>query len=233
MKFILPVHRGIILKRYKRFLADIKLDGGELITAHLANTGSMTSCYQPSWPALLTYHDNPKRKLKYSLEMIHNGQSWIGVNTSRTNSLAVEAIKSNIISELASYHCLKTERQYRDSRIDLYLHDEEQEQGHWVEIKSVTLKVDDGIATFPDAVTKRGQKHLLTLIDAVKRGYRASLLFIVQREDVTLFDPSRSHDMEYFKLLQSAHQIGVNILVYQCQLSEQGITVYSALPYKV
>jgi sugar fermentation stimulation protein A len=233
MKFSAPIYKGKLIKRYKRFLADVVLDGGEETTAHLANTGSMQSCQGENWPVLLTYHDNPKRKLKYSLEMTNSGESWIGVNTMRTNHLGVEAIKSGVISELAQYEQITTEKKYGDSRIDLYLHNQDQPLGHWVEIKSVTLKVDGNIATFPDAVTKRGQKHLLTLMDAIDKGYSASLLFIVQREDVIFFDPSKSLDRDYAALLKRAHSSGVNILVYQCKLSEEEIVITSSLPCQI
>jgi len=145
-------------------LADIELSDGSKITAHLANTGSMKTCLGERWPVLVSFHDSPTRKLKYSLEMINNGKSWIGVNTSLTNTLAIEAIKNGQIKELQGYAHLKPEAKIGKSRIDLLLSNDEADLCY-VEVKNVTLVDDHGNCLFPDAVTERGQKHLRELLE--------------------------------------------------------------------
>ncbi|MBL6990018.1 MAG: DNA/RNA nuclease SfsA [Bacteriovoracaceae bacterium] len=225
MIFQTTLIEGTIQKRYKRFLVDVKLKNGELITAHIANTGSMKSCWAPGWKTLLSYHDNPKRKLKYSVELIHNGKSWIGVNTSRTNQLAIDGIKNGIISELSGYKFIKPEVKIGDnSRLDILLYNNDEDRC-FVEVKNVTLKVGDNIASFPDAVTTRGQKHLLELEKIVKNKDRACMLYIIQREDISCFTPAIEIDPEYVLLLQKAHLAGVEILVYQCSITPSEIKV--------
>jgi sugar fermentation stimulation protein A len=223
MNFENPLVEGTIINRYKRFLADIKLSDNETITAHVANTGSMTGCWEPSWPVLLSRHDNTKRKYPFSLEMTFNGKSWIGVNTSRTNKLAVEAIKSGKINQLANFDQLETEVKTGDSRLDILLIQELIK--HFIEVKNVTLKNNNGNASFPDSVTKRGQKHIKELISLVEQGHKATLLFIIQREDIINFSPAKEIDPEYASLLHQANEKGVNILAYKCKLNNKGITV--------
>jgi sugar fermentation stimulation protein A len=227
MKFDTDLTPGIIHKRYKRFLADIELENGEVITAHVANTGPMTTCWEPGQKVLMTFHDNPKRKLKYSLEMTNNGQTWINVNTARTNHLAKEAIEQGLIPEL-EHVSLKAEVKYGDSRFDFYL--ETEEGPHWVEVKNVTLKGDDEFALFPDAVTTRGQKHLREMIELAKKGQKATMLYIVGREDVEIFAPAESCDPEYAALYQEARDAGVQILAYQLKLTPDEIVVSKPIP---
>lgn len=229
MKFTMPVVPGIILKRYKRFLADVKIAEGEAVTAHVANTGSMATCWEEGWPVVLTRHDNPRRKLKYSLEMTSNGKSWIGVNTSITSKLAVEAIQNGSISELQGYQVIRPEASVGNSRIDLLLESEAPRERCYVEIKNVTLRDKEGEASFPDAVTLRGQKHLRELTRLKKKGLRAVMLYVIQREDVSVFAPAWERDPEYCRLLAEAIKAGVEVLPYQCSLKPTEIMIKKPL----
>lgn len=230
MHFSSPTLTGTIHKRYKRFLADIELENGEIITAHTANTGSMRSCWAPGWKVLMSYHDNPKRKLKYSLEMTHNTESWIGVNTSRTNSLAKEAILSGLIDEFPPLSELKSEVSIGEGRLDFCAYDQDH-QPIYIEVKNVTLRERDGFCTFPDAVSTRGQKHLRILTELAQKGHRSAMLYIVQRSDCHTFAPAYQFDPDYALLLEKAYREGVEILVYSCQLETEGIKVSRPLPF--
>lgn len=232
MQFQNPLVEGTILKRYKRFLADVELPSGEVITAHTANTGSMKTCWEPGWKVLMSFHDNPKRKLKYSLEMIHNSNTWIGINTSLPNKMAVEAIENGTIKELQGYDKIKPEAKIGKSRIDILLSKEDGEQCY-VEVKNVTLLGDNKLALFPDAVSERGQKHLRELTGLVNEGIRSAMLYIVQREDVDRFSPADEIDPEYGRLLREAKEAGVEVLCYQCTLTPDGIEVTKPLPVEL
>jgi len=227
MKFSAPLTEGLFVKRYKRFFADVLVDG-KIVVAHTANTGTMKSCLGENWPAILSYHDSPTRKLKYSLEMIHNGKTWIGINTSLTNSLAIEAIQNGTIKELQGYKELKPEVKVGNSRIDILLSDPTNKKTPYqcyVEVKNVTLNDGLGNCLFPDAVTERGQKHLKELIQLKSEGIRAVMLFIVQREDCHAFKIENEIDPAYSKLLKEAIVSGVEVLVYVCKLSKEEIVV--------
>lgn len=231
MKFKAPLISGYFVKRYKRFFADITVDGS-VVVAHTANTGTMKNCLGENWPALLSYHDSPTRKLKYSFEMISNGKTWIGINTSSTNALAIEGIKNGVIHELQGYSELKPEAKIGQSRIDILLSNTSSEgviQQCYVEVKNVTLIDDDGNCQFPDATTERGQKHLRELMDLKAQGIRTVMLFIVQREDCNAFKIENSIDPVYCQLLKDSIDFGVEVLVYQCKLSPEEIIVHKKL----
>ncbi|MFT6071200.1 MAG: sugar fermentation stimulation protein A [Bacteriovoracaceae bacterium] len=232
MKFETKLVKGKIIKRYKRFLADIELDSGETITAHTANTGSMKTCWEPGWNVLCSFHDNPKRKLKYSLELTNNGDSWILVNTSLPNKIGLEAIEKGLIKELTGYDSIKPEAKIGKSRIDLLLTKENGEKC-FVEIKNVTLKGAGELALFPDGVTERGQKHLKELMEIKASGDRACMLYIVNREDVSSFSPADSIDPVYAELLKEAESNGVEILVYQTKINPTEVIINRSLPYKL
>lgn len=225
MKFNLPTEKAIIKKRYKRFLSDILLNNGEIIVAHVPNTGSMKTCWEEDWIVLLTKNDDPKRKLKYTLEMTHNGETWISVNTAMTNKLVQEALTENSIPELEGYRDIKPEKKIFDSRIDFFLSGHKTKVDCYVEVKNVTLKGKEDEVLFPDSVSIRGQKHLKDLIKIKEQGLRAVMFYLVNREDANTFSPASEIDPEYARLLKEAQTKGVEILVYQTKLSEEAITV--------
>lgn len=229
MKWDTPLTEAILIKRYKRFLADVNLEG-EIIMAHVPNTGSMTGCWGPDWKCALSKSANPKRKMPYTLEFTHNGESWIGVNTANANKLAHHWLKSDLIPELTGYKLIQPEKKIGDSRIDFYLEGHPNLPPVYVEVKSVTLKLHD-VAQFPDAVTERGQKHLRELIKLKKQNMRAVMLYIIQREDVSSMKPAHSVDKKYGELLKEAHAAGVEILVYQCKMNLSGIGFGKSLPF--
>ena len=230
MIFSKPLVHGKLVKRYKRFLADIELDTGEIVVAHCTNSGSMKSCIENGAEVYITHVDDPKRKTQFTWEMIKIDNSWIGVNTSWPNLLAYEAIKNQEICKLKGYTSVKREVKFGDSRFDVYC--ENSDEKCFVEVKNVTLK--DGVyAKFPDSVTTRGQKHLKTLVEAKKSGYRAVMLYIVQRPDVEIFSPAKSIDPEYAKLLTEAKNSGVEVIVYQAEVTPKHIVLVRELPIEL
>lgn len=215
--------QGNLIKRYKRFLADIVLESGEIITAHVPNSGAMTSCIAENCPVWVSYHDNPKRKLKYTLELTQIDNELICTNTNIANKIAIEAIENNTIKELQGYTSLKPEQKYgQNSRIDILLENENQKC--YVEIKSVTLKIKEDFA-FPDAVTTRGLKHLQELSNMVKDGHRAVMLYIIQRTDKASFRLAKEVDPKYAQGFKDAIANGVEVLVYQSNISHTNIEV--------
>ena len=240
MELPTPRIEGRILKRYKRFLADIELDSGEVITAHVANTGSMKTCWEPGQKVRLSHYPDSKRKLPYSLEMTHNGKSWIGVNTSRTNQLVREAIQNGTIKELQNYRHLVPEVKINASRLDFLLHDGEISNEScafknpcYVEVKNVTLLGEDHFGLFPDAVSTRGQKHLQQLAQLARSKTRSIMLYVINRQDVRTFAPAHQIDPDYARLLSEAHSVGVEILAYQCRLTANKIAIRNPIPIKL
>ncbi len=230
MQFEQELIAGRLIKRYKRFLADVRLETGEVVTAHCPNSGSMKTCDTPGWEVRLSTSDNPKRKLKYTWEMVHNGRCWIGINTILANKIAAEGIRKGVIRELQGYDVLHTERKYGlNSRVDILL--ERDSQKCFVEIKNVTLVEADGFYRFPDAVTKRGLKHLQELTEMVRQGHRAVMLFLIQRSDGSLFKPADHIDPAYARGLRAAYEAGVEVLPYRAEVSPQKIEVVEAVPF--
>lgn len=222
--------QGRLLKRYKRFLADVKLNNGKIVTAHCPNSGSMKECSEPGSLVFLSYHDNPKRKLKYTWELIKMPDSLVGVNTQWPNKLVELAIKSGCINELDNYTKITREVKVSDhSRLDFHLSNEKGEICY-VEVKNCTL-VKNGEASFPDAVTTRGKKHLVELQNMVKSDVRGVIFFLVQRMDAKIFKPADDIDKEYGLELRKAHQNGVEILVYDVTIDMDKIGVHKQLPY--
>ena len=229
MKWLGEWHEATFVKRYKRFLADVRLADGRLVTAHCANTGSMKTCLGPEVPCWLTYHDNPKRKLKYSLQALRLADGWVGVNTGLANSLVKEAIENERIRELSGYSQLETEKKYGShSRIDLLLR-KPNRPDCYVEVKNVTLLLEPKVAGFPDAVTERGLKHLQELIAVKASGRRAVLFFCVQREGIHTVKPADQYDPKYASMLREAWAKGVEILAYQATFHSSGILLKQAL----
>ncbi|MCW9046704.1 MAG: DNA/RNA nuclease SfsA [Gammaproteobacteria bacterium] len=226
MNFDSPLIKGKLIKRYKRFLADIVLDDGSEITAHCANTGAMTGCMPTGANVWLSVSDNPKRKYPHSWQLIELKTDVMAcINTGLTNKLAKEALLQNQITELAGFDSCRSEVTYGDegSRVDFLL--SYAEQNVFVEVKHVTLSTELGVGQFPDAVTKRGQKHLRELIQQVKSGDRAVLLFIIMRTDVSLVKPADSIDAEYGRLLREAVKEGVEVLAYGAKIDAKGMSI--------
>ena len=223
-----PLTTGVLLKRYKRFLADVKLDSGKVITALCPNTGSMKSCCEIGRPVALSYHPDPGRKHRYTWEMIRMDAGWVGVNTGVPNGLAALAIKYGQIPEFISYTEVKREvRLGVNSRIDLLL---EGPPGRcWVEIKNVSMLEGDAV-TFPDAVTERGKKHLEELCGALAKGDRAAMLFVVQRPEGKVFRPADAIDPEYGVALRRAAELGVDVLVYRAKVGRERVAWGEAVP---
>lgn len=223
-----PLVSGRLLRRYKRFLADVELDDGEVVTAHCPNSGSMRGCALPDSPVRLSRSDNPARKLPYTWELVMADGCWVGINTALPNRLAREGIERGIVTELQGYEILRSEVSYGSerSRIDLLL---ENPGRCYIEVKNVTL-VENGQARFPDAVTERGQKHLRELMSMVALGYRAVNLFTVQRADARSVAPADDIDPAYGKLLRQAASAGVELLAYQALVTPQEIVLSHSLP---
>ena len=220
MKFMSPLITGTLIKRYKRFLADITLDNGEEITAHCANPGAMTGLAAAGSKVWLSKSTNPKRKLKYSWEMVEADGTLVGINTAHPNKIAVEAINNGAIAELTGYQSLKTEQRYgNNSRIDILLKDEAKPPCY-VEIKNVHLMRKPGLAEFPDSVTARGAKHLDELAEMVKRGNRAVMVYLIQRSDAKSFALAKDIDPHYAARFAAARAAGVEAIAYACALSE-------------
>lgn len=231
MKWESPLKLAVLKKRYKRFLADIDLEG-QMLTAHVPNTGSMQSCWEPEWKCAVSVSNNPSRKMPHTLELIHNGETWIGVNTANANKLVKKWLTDKLLPEFSGYPSVRPEMKTGESRVDFYL------EGHptlppcYIEVKNVTLKLG-GIAQFPDSVSERGQKHLRELMKLKKEGFRAAMLYVVQREDVSHFSPAASIDPVYSLLLREAHEAGVEILVYQCRMDTEELKLGKSLPFSL
>ncbi len=226
-----PLKLAVLKKRYKRFLADIDLDG-EFLTVHVPNTGSMQSCWEPDWKCAVSVSDNPSRKLPYTLELIHNGETWIGVNTANANKLVKKWLTEKSLPEFIGYEIIRPEVKIGDSRVDFYLEGHPELPPCYIEVKNVTLKLG-GLAQFPDSVSERGQKHLKELTRLKKEGFRTAMLYVVQREDVSHFTPAASIDPEYAELLRTAAASGVEILVYQCKMDTEALILGKSLPFSL
>ena len=224
-----PIIFGTLIKRYKRFLADVKLEDGSVITVHCPNTGRMTTCAEPGWRVALSDSQNPKRKYRYTWELVHNGECWICVNTGRANEIAAEAVSTGIIPELSGYAEVIREQKFGNSRFDLLLCTGAARC--YVEVKNVTLLADDGSYAFPDAVTERGRKHLNELIEVVKAGHRAAMLFVIPRSDGTAFRAAHEIDPKYADALIKAQAAGVEVLVWRAEVSPEALRLSEAVDY--
>ena len=219
-----PLVGGVLIKRYQRFFADVRLESGEVVTAHCANTGSMKTCGAPGDRVWLLHQPSPKRKLAYTWELTETAGGYVGVNTQRPNQVVMAAVKAGRIAELAGYASARGEVKYgENSRIDLLLEGGTEDRAPcYVEVKNTTLLLDDRIA-FPDAVTSRGQKHLAELEQVVRQGGRAVMLFFINRPEGAAFVPARAIDPVYADGLIRARASGVEILAYRAAASLTGI----------
>ncbi|WP_162047155.1 DNA/RNA nuclease SfsA [Vibrio taketomensis] len=235
MKFEPCLQSATLIKRYKRFLADIQLDDGSERTIHCANTGAMTGCADPGNRVWFSTSDNPKRKYPNSWELSETRTGdRICINTARANQLAVEGIEHGVIAELLGYEQLRTEVKYgsENSRIDILLNDSNRPPCY-IEVKSVTLLDQDkqGQGYFPDAVTTRGQKHLRELAEMVKSGNRSILLFIVLHSGIEKVSPAHHIDADYSHLLEKAIEQGVEVLCYKADISHGEIRLANAVDF--
>ena len=231
MRFPTKLIRGTLIQRYQRFLADVRLPSGKIVTAHCTNTGSMRGCKEPGSVVYISRSNKTGRRLLYTWEIIGIGRTWVGINTMHPNRLVAEAIANGAIPELNGYDNVRREVVTRQgTRLDLCL---EGDRGScFVEVKNVTLEVD-GAAAFPDAVSKRGTKHLKELIRLRRKGYRAAVVFVIQRNDCTVFRPADEIDAEYGRWLRKAVTAGVAALPYMAVVTPQEIVLGRRLPLRL
>lgn len=222
--------RGQLVKRYKRFLADVQLADGSVVIAHCTNSGSMKSCLEEGAEVYLSPATDPKRKTRFTWEMIRINGDWVGIHTGRPNQLALAAVKAGSIPGLEGYTRVVPEVKVGESRLDIMA--ENDQERCFIEVKNVTLK-EGHYALFPDAVTTRGLKHLNTLMRLKQEGFRAVMLYVVQRSDVEVFAPAWDIDPAYSEALKKAVDVGVEIFPVQAIVSPEGIELKDVLPYEI
>ena len=219
MKFTSTLIKGKLIKRYKRFFADIKVNN-QIITAHCPNTGSMMGLLDEGNEVWVTKNDDPNRKLKYTLEIIKVKKSLIGVNTHRANRITEHGLKNKLINEFKKVKLIKPEFKFsKDTRFD-FLCDKK-----IIEVKNVTLTRENKIAEFPDAITSRGTKHLIRLVDSMKKKYDPYVLFLTQIQGIEYFRVAKDIDYNYYENYLLAKKAGVNFLAYRCDLSSKEIKI--------
>ena len=227
MKFPKSFILGLLIFRYKRFFFFVILNK-EIVSSHCPNTGSMKGLLDQGNDVYLLKHDDPKRKLKYGLEMIKAQKNLVGVNTHMANKIVNHGLTNNLINELKDSDMIKPEVFFnKETRFDFLI--EKNNQKSFVEVKNVTLFRDKKTAEFPDAVTSRGSKHLLALIDAIKKGYKSYLIFLVQIQNMEKFKIASDIDGEYYKNYLNAKKAGVNFLAYRCKISSKEIFIEKKL----
>ena len=227
MKIPRPLYEGRLVCRYKRFLTDVELEDGTLVTAHTPNTGSMKQCAIPGYRVLLSRSDNPGRKLPYTLERIEVNGYWVDTHTHRANRVVEEGLREGLIEEFKNF-AITPEYSFGQSRIDFLL--EKEEEKVLLEVKNVTLTLESDMACFPDAVTNRGQKHLVELLAAVNCGYRGAIFFLVQRGEAFSFKPADAIDPEYGRLLRKAVMGGVEALAYKTRVTATETVIDRRIP---
>ena len=230
MKFKERLLQGALIKRYKRFFIDIKYKN-KIITAHCPNSGSMMGLLDRGNKAWFSLSDNPKRKLKYTLEMIEVKNKKVGINTLWTNKIVLEALKHKKINSLNKFNHIKTESKFSDgTRFDFLLSNDKEKC--FLEVKNVTLLRENKIAEFPDAITSRGTKHLNELCNAKKKGYQSYILYLIQRENCDSFKIARDIDEEYKIAFSNALKSGVKVLCYDCKLNSEEIKLNKRINYE-
>lgn len=234
MRLPSPLVRGRLIKRYKRFLADVELENGETVTAHCANPGSMMGVAPPGAPVWLADHQGSKRKLRYSWELVDIDGALVAISTQNPNRIAEEAVRAGAIPELAGYAEIRREVKYgASSRVDLLLESGWRGAPCYVEVKNVHLTRETGLAEFPDSVTARGAKHLEELTAMVRAGARAVMLFIVQRADCRRFAPAADLDPAYAAGFARALDAGVEALCYDCEVTTAEVVLRRPLPISI
>ena len=227
MEFTKSLIKGKLIKRYKRFFVDVKLNK-QKVTAHCPNTGSMKGLLEDGNEVYLSKNDDPKRKLKYTLEIIKAKNNLVGVNTHFANKIVSHALSNNLIDELKNNEKIKPEVFFtKETRFDFLV--EKNKKKSFIEVKNVTLFRDKKTAEFPDAITSRGSKHLLTLVDAIKKGYKSYLIFLVQVQNMENFKIAKDIDPDYYKNYLIAKKAGVNFLAYRCSISSKKIFIEKKL----
>ena len=230
MKFNKKLLQGTLIKRYKRFFVDIEYQG-KTITAHCPNSGSMMGLLSKGNVIWFSESDNPKRKLKYTLEIIKVDNALVGINTQLTNKIVLEALRQKKIKKLTKFNNIKTEVKFSDkTRFDFLISNDKKKC--FLEVKNVTLVRQNGVAEFPDAVTARGKKHLKELINAKKKGYESYILYLIQRSDCKLFKIANDIDEEYKNTFDEALNLGVKMLCYDCKLSSEEIIINNQIYYE-
>ena len=223
MEFTKSLIKGKLIKRYKRFFTDVKLSK-DIVTAHCPNTGSMKGLLEEGNEVYLLPNNDPKKKLKYGLEIIKSRKNLIGINTHMANRIVQHGLENNLINELKNNDYIKPEVFFNDhTRFDFLV--EKKKQKIFIEVKNVTLFRNKDTAEFPDAVTSRGSKHLLTLIDAINKGYKTYLLFLVQIQNMKYFKIAKDIDEQYYINYLKAKKAGVNFIAYRCDISSKRITI--------
>ena len=231
MNFKEPLISGEFIKRYKRFFVDIKI-GNETVVAHCPNTGSMMGLLKEGNQVWLSKSDNPMRKLKYTLQIIEDKNSKIGVNTHLTNKIVLYALNNKKIESFKNIKYIKQEVNFgKNTRFDFMVSDEKKKS--FIEVKNVTLSRKKSVAEFPDAVTSRGLKHIKELIKAKKKGFDIYLLFLIQRDDCNNFNLAKDIDPDYCELLIKAVKKNLNVLCYDCKFSSKGIKLNRKIKFKI
>jgi sugar fermentation stimulation protein A len=232
MRFSEPLTEARLVRRYKRFLADMELANGEVVTAHCANPGTMLGLAPPGARTFLSPAANPARKLAWNWELVEAGGGLVGINTAHPNRLVAEAIATGAIAELAGYATARREVPYgRNSRIDILLSDPARPDAY-VEVKNVHLSRRPGLSEFPDCRTERGAKHLRELSDMVAAGRRAVMVYLIQRGDTASFDLARDIDPAYGAAFDAARAAGVEMLAYHCDVGPEEIAVTGRVPIR-
>ncbi len=231
MKIIPRLIHVKFIKRYKRFFADVILNKKK-ITSHCPNSGSMLGLLNENSDAWISESDNPKRKLKYTLEIINDKKSNVGVNTHRANRIVEEGLQNKMVVELKKFSNIKREAKFsKETRFDFLL--ENKKKKAFLEVKNVTLSRKEGISEFPDAITIRGKKHLVDLQNAIKKGYESYLLFLIQREDINFMKIANDIDSNYYNEIIKAQKNGVKIIAYSCKVNESEITINKKIKVKI
>ena len=231
MNFKNKLISGLLIKRYKRFFVDIKIKK-QIITAHCPNTGSMYGLLNKGNKVWISKSDNPKRKLKYTLEIIENNKSKVGVNTHSANKIVHHALKNNLIDEFKSITEIKPETKFgSNTRFDFLVLDKKIKT--FIEVKNVTLSRENEIAEFPDAITTRGLKHINELMRAGKKNYKIFILFLIQRNDCKSFTIAKDIDPEYANALSKAIKNKLNVICYDCKFSSKGIKLNNKIKFKI
>ena len=221
MNFEKTLISGELIKRYKRFFVDVKINN-KVITAHCPNTGSMMGLLDNGNKVWLSKTDNSNRKLKYTLQIIESQKSKVGVNTHLTNKIVLESLKNNLVNKLKNYERIQQEVKFgNNTRFDFLI--SKNKKKTFIEVKNVTLSRKKGIAEFPDSITTRGRKHINELLKAGNKGYKIYLLFVIQRDDCNKFKIASDIDAEYWKVITKAVKKNLNILCYDCKISPKGI----------